>query len=447
MLNYPKILSEVMSAKWAIRPEALQSILGILQNNSFAEADREIFHKATEESKKAFTNILGKPLEGYTDTYIKGNTGVFILDGPIIPRSDFFSEISGMVSTERLTKNLQKLQSDRNVEKIIMMIDSPGGYITGVSEFSQLVKKSEKPVTAYVYGSADSAAFWIATGARKIYVADTADLGSVGVVSTWTDNSEAMKNRGYQKIEIVSSLSPDKRVDPKTPEGQDKIRVVLDQLMDVFVSHVSENRSVSAETVVNDFGQGSVKIGQVAVDAGMADGVISFDSLLNNYIKTNGPGPENLNLSKTEDTAMDPKENKTPTAAGTPEPKTEKPAAVDTEKLKTEAAADTVARIKGIESLLDQFKESPAAVKKAARKVVDSEKFKPEATKENVSAKLLAAVVEAQNKTGATNAEEARKLAAEANEIPDSPDDEPEDPKGSGTAEKQLVQGLCDGMK
>jgi ClpP class serine protease len=148
--------------------------------------------------------------------------------------------------------------------------------VNGVSEFAQMVRAGTrvKPVTAYVGGMAASGGYWIASAASSILVADTAVLGSIGVVvGMYVEDDETY-------VEIVSTQSPGKRPNVRTTEGRAQIQSDVDALANVFINTVARNRSVMAERVLSDFGRGGVLIGQAAVDAGMADGVSTLEALI-----------------------------------------------------------------------------------------------------------------------------------------------------------------------
>ena len=87
----------------------------------------------------------------------------------------------------------------------------------------------------------------------------------------------------------MSSQSPYKASDPKTEDGASRLQARVDALAGVFVQAVAANRDVPAATVLADFGQGDVLIGQAAIDAGMADGLGSFEGTLGRLSKATDP--------------------------------------------------------------------------------------------------------------------------------------------------------------
>lgn len=220
-----------------------------------------------------------------------GSTGVVHIIGPIFRYANLFTEISGATSIGRVAKVFAEMQKDESIDQIILNIDSPGGEVTGISEFAQRVKNSEKPVIAYVDGMAASAAYWIASAASKIVMNETASAGSIGVVIT-----VYRSDKDEEYTEFVSSQSPMKRPDYDSEEGKSEIQLRADRLADIFVTTVAKNRSTTVENVLTNFGKGGIKIGEQAVSVGMADEIGNFEDLIDKgdrRMDTIDPGMKN----------------------------------------------------------------------------------------------------------------------------------------------------------
>lgn len=249
------------SVPWAILPDALQTVLEI--------AARE------NPSPQAVAAELGRPLDHTHRVTLRDGVAVIPVTGPVFRRANLFTEVSGATSIEMLATDLRQALSDPTVKAILLDIDSPGGEVNGVQEFAEMVYRARKrkPVAAYISHLGASAAYWIASAADEIVLAETAAAGSIGVLA-------AVRKPGSESardIQFVSSQSPHKVVDPTTETGRSRIQQMIDHLGDVFVETVARNRDVSTETVLADFGQGGVLIGRHAVAAGLADRLGSFE--------------------------------------------------------------------------------------------------------------------------------------------------------------------------
>jgi ClpP class serine protease len=280
-MKYPKIIAEIERTHWAITPEALEGIKKAVNEGLSAE-DYALFHKS--EALETFE--AEKPL-------VVGNTGVLVINGPIVPRATAFLRSSGLVAIDRLTEDFKALEADDAVEKILFLVDSPGGAVTGVSDFSQLVKASSKPTSAFVTGQAASAAYWIVSAVDWIVSSDTGLEGSLGVVLAYNKSTSDKEGR------IVSAQSPDKRVNPETKEGQAILQKQVNEIADVFVGAVAKNRGVSTETVLQDFGRGAMFVAKRALSVGMIDEIATIDQFMarskNKEKKELGAQAQNMN--------------------------------------------------------------------------------------------------------------------------------------------------------
>jgi len=271
------VLNAITSATWAIEPASLARIIGIVEDHA------SLSKEEWDERLTAVEKQRGRPLSNERKGVSMRDGGVATIEvvGPIVRRADLFSQVSGMTSIDTLAKDFGAALDDRTVKAIVLAIDSPGGEVTGVAEFADMIRSARpgpttKPVVAYVGGMAASAGYWLASAAERVVCDSTALLGSIGVVQAVRDPS---RDRGGT-IEFVSSQSPHKRPDPTTGTGAAQIQNVVDAMAGVFVAAVARNRDVSEETVLADFGGGGLFVGQAAVAAGLADRVGSYESVI-----------------------------------------------------------------------------------------------------------------------------------------------------------------------
>jgi ClpP class serine protease len=226
---------------------------------------------------------MGNRLEGARRVQMRGNVAVLGVEGPLFRYANLFTMFSGAESYELLATDFNAALDNPNVESIVLAINSPGGMTDGASEFSNMVygARKKKKVVAYVSHMGASAAYWIASAASQIIMADTASVGSIGTVARIQTDKEK------DVVEIVSSQSPKKRVDVKKEEGRAAVQEYVDALSKVFIDTVARNRGVSAETVLKDYGQGGIVVGENAVKIGMADKIGSLESVIAGLSKSN----------------------------------------------------------------------------------------------------------------------------------------------------------------
>lgn len=238
-----------------------------------AENLKMIYKIASREGDlEALAASSGEQRGGYE---VRGSTGIINIVGPIFRYANLFTEISGATATGEISRYLGEALADNDVERIVLVFDSPGGQVTGIAELAEQIREAsaQKDVIAYVDGAAASAAYWLASAAGQIVGSPTAIVGSIGVVSVFQKSQS-------DEIEIVSSNAPNKRANPESPEGRKEILRVIDDIAEVFTAAVAKGRGVSVDVVNSKFGRGGVLVGQKAVEVGMMDKVGSFENLI-----------------------------------------------------------------------------------------------------------------------------------------------------------------------
>lgn len=286
------VLQWILEHKWAITPSALETIIDVVSR----ESDLTIENIARVMHGSAWERYITKDgeinygaLEGTNYPILEGTRRVSFADGvailpvtgPIFPRANLMT-LSGGSSLQSLAYDFNVALENESVQSIILNIDSPGGEITGVNEFADMLfaSQAKKTIIAYVYGLGASAAYWLASSASEIVLSPTAEVGSIGVVAGYTDRRKEKEKKGIEDIEIVSSQSPYKRPDPTTTGGRSQIQSIVDQMADVFISSVAVHRGIDTKDVIDNYGQGKIFVGLDAVKRGLADRVGSLETII-----------------------------------------------------------------------------------------------------------------------------------------------------------------------
>jgi ClpP class serine protease len=293
-----RLLDAVMATPWAIRPEALRAILALASREDIS---REAVARAmayTPEGQAAHVKAVspeavsarqGRRLPKTKRVEMRGGVAIVPIEGPIFRYAGMFDDVSGASSVQVLAPDFTTALEDPSVTAIMLHVDSPGGEVSGIAEFADMIyaARGRKPITAYVSDLGASAAYWLASAADRIVVAETAALGSIGVVMAVPDPAQ----REGVDVEFVSSVSPNKRPDPTSEAGRDQYQVLVDTYGDIFVAAVARHRDVSAEIVLADFGAGGLLIGRSAVDAGLADDIGSYEQTVRELSEQAAPAP------------------------------------------------------------------------------------------------------------------------------------------------------------
>lgn len=266
---------------WAIDPSWIP-LMALIAQRSSAYSNLLESREWVKRDHLAMAGPGAQKLAGAHRAYVIDGVGVLPITGPIFPRANLLTEVSGATSLAMLQRDHLLLLADKSVRAVMLLIDSPGGAVSGIADFAQRVALggARKETRAFVMGSAASAAYWIASAASHISVDRTASLGSIGVVVVVPKQVEADQD-GVVYVDVVSSNAPNKRPDPHSAEGTDVIRGALNAIEGVFVGDVAKGRGVPISKVRSAFGQGGVLIGVDAVKVGMADKVESQSAAMN----------------------------------------------------------------------------------------------------------------------------------------------------------------------
>lgn len=279
-----RVWNKAADEPWAITSSALTTILDIAARQN--------------APPEAVAAKLGRELQNSYRLEMRDGIAVLPVVGPLFRYANLFTQVSGASSYELLAKDFTQAVENPDVKAIVLNIDSPGGEVNGCAEFADMIHEARgvKPIIAYASGDAASGAYWIAAAADEIVVSKTSALGSIGVVGVYRGN------KGEDAVEVVSSQSPYKRLDPDTDDGRARLQKRIDAMADVFVEAVAKYRGVASSHVQNHYGSGDVFIGDAAVKQGLADRIGSFEKLLfelsGNTVSE--PSPHSINPNQQE---------------------------------------------------------------------------------------------------------------------------------------------------
>ena len=160
--------------------------------------------------------------------------------------------VDGLITGDKpLLDVVRRVRTARNVQAVMVAINSPGGTTTGsealYNELRELAKV--KPTVAVVTGSAASGAYVTALGTERIFAPQTAVIGSIGVIIQYPNFVKTLEMLGV-KVEAVRS-SPLKAqpsgVEPTLPEARAALEATIADSYQWFKDLVKERRALSAE--------------------------------------------------------------------------------------------------------------------------------------------------------------------------------------------------------
>jgi len=266
------ILAAIRSEPWAIVPGYLDAIeaiaLRVIEHPALIEVERDGHQARFLEA----STRMGDRAPGTRTAALRDGVGSLPVFGPVFPRAGGMAT-SGATTLDAVAADLRALEASPEVRTILMVVDSPGGAVSGVHDFARVVASITKPLSVHVTGQCCSAAYWFSSQAPGgISVDPTSLVGSIGVCMS-TSYQEGPDSSGRRSIDITSTNAPNKRPDLSTPEGQASLRATLDAIESVFIAAVAKGRNVTEAHVRAEFGKGGTLTGKDAKAAGMVDRV------------------------------------------------------------------------------------------------------------------------------------------------------------------------------
>lgn len=187
-------------------------------------------------------------------------------------------EVKGTITDETrkdAVKYLAKFKSDKNIQAVILRIDSPGGGVAASQEICneiRRIKATGKPVYASMGSVAASGGYYIAVPCDKIYANPGTVTGSIGVIMEMPNVEELLKKVGVYFMVIKSEEhkdigSPFRKM---TEEESKLLNDVIDDVYNQFVDAIVAERNLAKEDVLK-IADGRILTGKQARELGLID--------------------------------------------------------------------------------------------------------------------------------------------------------------------------------
>lgn len=213
--------------------------------------------------------VVGLGLVGYFAAIVLGGNAFGDSVGVI--------DVNGVIlGADNTVDQLRKFDQDDSIKAIILHIDSPGGGAAASQEIYQEVRRirdeKKKPVVASIESVGASGAYYIASGANKIYANDASIVGSIGVIMEWTNYGELLK-WAKLKSEVLKAGALKDAGSPTremTPEERAYFQGLVDNMHAQFIRDVSSGRSIGQDKL-QPLATGQVWTGEQALPLHLID--------------------------------------------------------------------------------------------------------------------------------------------------------------------------------
>ncbi|CAA7618993.1 Periplasmic serine protease [Candidatus Terasakiella magnetica] len=228
--------------------------------------------------------LAGQPISFDGDAASTGDVvvtadGIAIIPviGTLVARSGYLGAASGLTAYSDIADAIEAAATDPGIRAILLDVDSSGGEVGGlfdlVDHIQAIRSQCGKPIWAVADEAALSAAYAIACTADRLYVTQTGEVGSIGVVAVHRDESGADAQAGLAWTFVHAGAS---KVDgnphqPLSDSARAGLQADVDALYGRFVALVARCRKQPPEAIRAT--EATVYRGDQAVTAGLADKV------------------------------------------------------------------------------------------------------------------------------------------------------------------------------
>lgn len=270
--RYEHVLSFALSHPWAVLPEMMPVIAGILARH-IAGAD------SSAEIAAALVNRKNLPQPR------AGSVAIIPVYGVIAPRMNIFSAYSGGTTFQTLTSQLREAMANADVKTIVFDIDSPGGSVAGGPEFAAEVMRAraKKPIIGQIQYTGASAAYQLAAACTEVVAAPSACSGSIGVYWMHDNLSEAFAQLGIKRTFISAGEG---KVDGNETEALSeraaaRRQATVDSMYSQFVATVVQGRGkgMTPERVRSEW-KAFVYESADALTLGLIDAIATLDETI-----------------------------------------------------------------------------------------------------------------------------------------------------------------------
>lgn len=203
-MNHNAVKNEILTGQWAMSPEGfflLGNIIKSITSGEFVE------HKKVEAiDALSFFNESSQQIRPRDISEIpEGSVAVVNLVGPIMRYGSYYA-----LGAEEVVAQFDFIENHSNILGSVLNTNGPGGSVDSINPFKDFAKRKKKPIIGLMNASL-SMHRWIPDVICDYQMAEnnlTARMGSVGIVSAYTDAEKYYAKMGiiFEEVYPLESL-------------------------------------------------------------------------------------------------------------------------------------------------------------------------------------------------------------------------------------------------
>lgn len=205
---------------------------------------------------------------------------IYYADGNI----DMDSGMDSGIESQKVIRDLRKLQDNKDVKAVVLRVNSPGGSAYGSEQiwYAMNELKKEKPVIVSMGDYAASGGYYISCSADTIVAEPTTMTGSIGIfgilpnIKKLTDkigiDFDVVKTNDYADFSMMMTR-------PMNEGEKGLMQMYVNRGYDLFISRCAEGRGLDKEEI-DKIAQGRIWTGTMAKELGLVDVLGGLDKAI-----------------------------------------------------------------------------------------------------------------------------------------------------------------------
>ena len=166
-------------------------------------------------------------------------------------------DLEGVIlSPQPVVDELKKFDDDSSIKAIILHVNSPGGGVAASEEIYREVKRvrdeKKKKIVVSIETVGASGAYYVSSGADKIYADEGSIVGSIGVIAEWMNYGDLLKWAKLKNVVIKTGEFKDTGNPARdlTPAEQAYMQSLIDNMFGQFIKAVADGRGLKYDDVI-----------------------------------------------------------------------------------------------------------------------------------------------------------------------------------------------------
>ena len=185
-------------------------------------------------------------------------------------------ELNGVImDSKEMIELLQTAEEDKQIEAIIIRVNSPGGAVGPTQEIYEEITRidKKKPIYASFGSIAASGGYYIGAATRKIWANPGTLTGSIGVIMEFMDLSKLYEFAKVSPHTVKAGRYKDAGNPSRslTPEESDMMNKLIAGVHQQFIGDIMKKRGDRIKGDIKEIAQGQIFSGETAKANGLVD--------------------------------------------------------------------------------------------------------------------------------------------------------------------------------